>query len=118
MGATARRSRRITDRDIELFTELTGDRNPLHYDEEAARRQVEIYRQKQRDTEERLRVLRLGPAAAGGQERVGDDPVGRGLRRPVVLTTPAGRAPRPQPTRWPGATGRSGRRRMTVPSAS
>jgi acyl dehydratase len=24
-------------RDIELFTELTGDRNPLHYDEHAAR---------------------------------------------------------------------------------
>ena len=24
--------------DIELFTELTGDRNPLHYDEEAASR--------------------------------------------------------------------------------
>jgi acyl dehydratase len=38
VGATARRSRRITARDIELFTELTGDRNPLHYDEEAARR--------------------------------------------------------------------------------
>ena len=38
VGATAGRSRRITDRDIELFTELTGDRNPLHYDEEAARR--------------------------------------------------------------------------------
>jgi acyl dehydratase len=38
VGATARRSRRITGRDIELFTELTGDRNPLHYDEEAARR--------------------------------------------------------------------------------
>jgi acyl dehydratase len=38
VGATARRSRRITDRDIELFTELTGDRNPLHYDEEAAQR--------------------------------------------------------------------------------
>ena len=36
VGATARRSRRITARDIELFTELTGDRNPLHYDEEAA----------------------------------------------------------------------------------
>lgn len=25
-------------RDIELFTELTGDRNPLHYDAEAAKR--------------------------------------------------------------------------------
>ncbi len=38
VGATARRSRRITERDIELFTELTGDRNPLHYDEAAAER--------------------------------------------------------------------------------
>jgi acyl dehydratase len=28
----------VTKRDIELFTELTGDRNPLHYDEEAAGR--------------------------------------------------------------------------------
>jgi acyl dehydratase len=28
----------VTMRDIELFTELTGDRNPLHYDEEAAGR--------------------------------------------------------------------------------
>lgn len=36
VGDTVRRSRRITGRDIELFTELTGDRNPLHYDEEAA----------------------------------------------------------------------------------
>jgi acyl dehydratase len=38
VGATARRSRRVTSRDIELFTELTGDRNPLHYDEQAAAR--------------------------------------------------------------------------------
>jgi acyl dehydratase len=37
VGDTARRSRQVTARDIELFTELTGDRNPLHYDEEAAR---------------------------------------------------------------------------------
>ncbi len=36
VGDVARRSRRITERDIELFTELTGDRNPLHYDEELA----------------------------------------------------------------------------------
>jgi acyl dehydratase len=38
VGATARRTRRVSDRDIELFTELTGDRNPLHYDEERAAR--------------------------------------------------------------------------------
>ena len=38
VGDTARRSRSISDRDIALFTELTGDRNPLHYDAEAAAR--------------------------------------------------------------------------------
>jgi len=38
VGDTARRSRAITQRDIELVTELTGDRNPLHYDAEAAAR--------------------------------------------------------------------------------
>ena len=38
IGRTARRTRRVTARDIELFTELTGDRNPLHYDEHAAAR--------------------------------------------------------------------------------
>lgn len=38
IGRTARRTRRVTARDIELFTELTGDRNPLHYDEAAAPR--------------------------------------------------------------------------------
>jgi acyl dehydratase len=38
IGATARRSRVVSARDIELFTELTGDRNPLHYDTEAAAR--------------------------------------------------------------------------------
>ena len=38
VGDTARRTRRVSARDIELFTEITGDRNPLHYDEEAAAR--------------------------------------------------------------------------------
>jgi acyl dehydratase len=38
VGQKARRARRITMRDIELFTEVTGDRNPLHLDEEAAGR--------------------------------------------------------------------------------
>jgi acyl dehydratase len=38
VGDTARRSRVVRQRDIELFTELTGDRNPLHYDETAATR--------------------------------------------------------------------------------
>jgi acyl dehydratase len=38
VGATATRTRQVLDRDIELFTELTGDRNPLHYDAAAAAR--------------------------------------------------------------------------------
>ena len=38
VGAIAARTRRVSGRDIELFTELTGDRNPLHYDHEAASR--------------------------------------------------------------------------------
>jgi acyl dehydratase len=38
VGQVARRSRQISERDIELFTEMTGDRNPLHYDESAAAR--------------------------------------------------------------------------------
>lgn len=37
VGQKARRSRMVTAHDIELFTEMSGDRNPLHYDEEAAR---------------------------------------------------------------------------------
>src|SRR5919108_6401746 len=36
VGDTATRTRTVRERDIELFTELTGDRNPLHYDHEAA----------------------------------------------------------------------------------
>ena len=36
-GANAERSKTVGMRDIELFTEMTGDRNPLHYDERAAR---------------------------------------------------------------------------------
>jgi acyl dehydratase len=38
VGATARRTRTVRARDIELFTEITGDRNPLHYDEALASR--------------------------------------------------------------------------------
>jgi acyl dehydratase len=38
VGQTARRSRVVSLRDIELFTDLTGDRNPLHYDADAAER--------------------------------------------------------------------------------
>jgi acyl dehydratase len=36
VGDKASRSRRVRAEDILLFTELTGDRNPLHYDEQAA----------------------------------------------------------------------------------
>ena len=37
VGQTARRSRAVTARDIELFTAISGDRNPLHYDEAVAK---------------------------------------------------------------------------------
>jgi acyl dehydratase len=37
VGQTAQRSREITAHDIMLFTEISGDRNPLHYDEEVAK---------------------------------------------------------------------------------
>jgi len=38
IGAKATRSRAISQRDIELFTEISGDRNPIHYDEELAKK--------------------------------------------------------------------------------
>jgi acyl dehydratase len=37
-GQVARRTRRVRAEDIELFTEISGDRNPLHYDAAAAER--------------------------------------------------------------------------------
>ena len=37
VGQTAQRSRTVTADDIVRFTEISGDRNPLHYDVEAAR---------------------------------------------------------------------------------
>ena len=36
VGDRAERSRKVSQRDIELFTEISGDRNPLHYDRQAA----------------------------------------------------------------------------------
>jgi acyl dehydratase len=39
-GAKASRSKTVTMRDIELYTQITGDRNPLHYDEDAAKRSI------------------------------------------------------------------------------
>jgi acyl dehydratase len=38
VGDRASMSRTIEDGDIERFTEISGDRNPLHYDAEAAAR--------------------------------------------------------------------------------
>ena len=37
VGQTARRSREVTAKDIEFFTEISGDRNLLHYDNEVAK---------------------------------------------------------------------------------
>ncbi len=36
VGTVAERSRTTSKRDVEMFTEMTGDRNPLHYDEALA----------------------------------------------------------------------------------
>jgi len=36
VGQTARRSRLVSAADIERFTEISGDRNPIHYDAELA----------------------------------------------------------------------------------
>jgi acyl dehydratase len=38
VGQVARRSRLVEARDIEYFTAISGDRNPLHYDEAAAKK--------------------------------------------------------------------------------
>ncbi len=37
VGQKARRTRDVLPRDIEYFTEISGDRNPIHYDEAKAR---------------------------------------------------------------------------------
>lgn len=36
VGDSAERSRQVTEADIELFTQMSGDRNPIHYDAEVA----------------------------------------------------------------------------------
>ncbi|KKB11295.1 acyl dehydratase [Devosia geojensis] len=40
VGAFAERSRRVTMSDVEAFTDMTGDRNPLHYDRALAEKTV------------------------------------------------------------------------------
>ena len=37
VGERASRTRKVEERDILLFTEISGDRNPLHYDEALAK---------------------------------------------------------------------------------
>ncbi len=38
VGAVAERRRRTSPRDVEMFSDMTGDRNPLHFDAELAAR--------------------------------------------------------------------------------
>ena len=40
VGDFAERTKAVSERDITLFTEITGDRNPLHYDREVAAKSV------------------------------------------------------------------------------
>jgi len=40
IGASAERTKQVDERDIELFAQITGDRNPLHFDAEAAGRSM------------------------------------------------------------------------------
>lgn len=40
VGAVAERHKTMSVRDIELYTEITGDRNPLHYDAALAKASV------------------------------------------------------------------------------
>jgi len=40
IGASAERTKQVDERDIELFAQITGDRNPLHFDTEAAGRSM------------------------------------------------------------------------------
>lgn len=37
VGQRAERTRKVSDQDIEMFTAISGDRNPLHYDGDFAR---------------------------------------------------------------------------------
>lgn len=39
-GETASRTKTVTHHDVQLYTAITGDHNPLHYDEAAARSSV------------------------------------------------------------------------------
>ena len=36
VGAKAERRRTTSMRDVEMFTEMTGDKNPIHYDADVA----------------------------------------------------------------------------------
>ena len=42
VGDVARRTRRVQATDINLFTQMTGDRNPLHYDQEIAAGRISV----------------------------------------------------------------------------
>jgi acyl dehydratase len=67
VGDTARRSMLVTDEQIDLFARLSGDRNPLHFDEDFARK-----------TKFGRRVVRGGVTAAILDAQVAEDLPGPG----------------------------------------
>ena len=103
-GDVARRTRTITRRDIELFTEITGDRNPIHYDDELAGA-VAVRRGRRAGRGD------LG-AAQRARRRAAARP-GQRLPRGVVAVPRAGRVPatRSPPRRPSRASARTSRSR-------
>jgi acyl dehydratase len=84
VGQRAARSRTVRERDIELFTEMTGDRNPLHYDERAASAsrfgaEVEVIEVREDKPITRLRTTittREGVVVLDGSALVWTEPLG------------------------------------------
>ena len=85
VGQTAQLSRTVGDNDIALFTEISGDRNPLHYDEAAAKASHRGNRRPGRD-HQRHPECRCGGGVAGSGHGVSECQLGA-QKHPSALAT-------------------------------